>query len=70
MFMLVTLTKVLAANQGLYNRLLAAGLLRGLWLGSAKDRLYSFFSFALRSQVFLVERVQQKKFYTSKHYLR
>ena len=28
------LTKVLAANQGLYNGFLAAGLLWGLWLGS------------------------------------
>ena len=28
-------TKVLAANQGLYNGFLAAGLLWGLWLGSA-----------------------------------
>jgi putative membrane protein len=27
-------TKVLAANQGLYNGFLAAGLLYGLWLGS------------------------------------
>src|SRR3990167_8472213 len=28
------LTKVLAANQGLYNGFLAAGLLWGLWLGA------------------------------------
>ena len=28
-------TKVLAANQGLYNGFLAAGLLWGLWLGPA-----------------------------------
>lgn len=29
------ITKVLAANQGLYNGFLAAGLLLGLWLGDA-----------------------------------
>lgn len=36
-------TKVLAANQGLYNGFLAAGLLWGLWLGEAGDATKSFF---------------------------
>ena len=36
-------TKVLAANQGLYNGFLAAGLLWGLWLGPAGDPVKIFF---------------------------
>jgi len=36
-------TKVLAANQGLYNGFLAAGLLWGLWLGSAGLQFKVFF---------------------------
>lgn len=36
-------TKVLAANQGLYNGFLAAGLLWGLWLGSAGTGVKVFF---------------------------
>lgn len=36
-------TKVLAANQGLYNGFLAAGLLWGLWLGSAGFGVKVFF---------------------------
>ena len=36
-------TRVLAANQGLYNGLLAAGLLWGLWLGSAGLQFKVFF---------------------------
>ena len=36
-------TKVLAANQGLYNGFLAAGLLWGLWLGSAGLPVKVFF---------------------------
>lgn len=30
-------TRALAANQGLYNGFLAAGLLFGLWLGGSED---------------------------------
>ena len=36
-------TRVLAANQGLYNGFLAAGLLWGLWLGSAGLQFKVFF---------------------------
>ena len=36
-------TKVLAANQGLYNGFLAAGLLWGLWLGAAGRDVELFF---------------------------
>ena len=37
------LTKVLAANQGLYNGFLAAGLLWGLWLGAEGFGVKVFF---------------------------
>ena len=36
-------TKVLAANQGLYNGFLAAGLFWGLWLGPAGHAVKVFF---------------------------
>jgi putative membrane protein len=36
-------TKVLAANQGLYNGFLAAGLFWGLWLGEAGYQIKVFF---------------------------
>ena len=36
-------TKVLAANQGLYNGFLAAGLIWGLWLGEAGFAVKAFF---------------------------
>jgi putative membrane protein len=36
-------SKVLAANQGLYNGFLAAGLIWGLWLGPAGDPVKIFF---------------------------
>ena len=36
-------TKVLAANQGLYNGFLAAGLFWGLWLGDAGLQVKVFF---------------------------
>lgn len=36
-------TKVLAANQGLYNGFLAAGLIWGIWLGEAGDPVKLFF---------------------------
>ncbi|QIY78206.1 DUF1304 domain-containing protein [Chromobacterium violaceum] len=36
-------TRVLAANQGLYNGFLAAGLLWGLWLGAAGFQIKLFF---------------------------
>lgn len=36
-------TKVLAANQGLYNGFLAAGLLWGIWLGEAGDSIKVYF---------------------------
>lgn len=36
-------SKVLAANQGLYNGFLAAGLLWGLWLGDAGEPVKLFF---------------------------
>ena len=36
-------TKVLAANQGLYNGFLAAGLVWGLWLGAAGFQIKVFF---------------------------
>lgn len=36
-------TRVLAANQGLYNGFLAAGLLWGLWLGDAGVHIKIFF---------------------------
>ncbi|MGC0151952.1 DUF1304 domain-containing protein [Chromobacterium vaccinii] len=36
-------TKVLAANQGLYNGFLAAGLAWGLWLGAAGLQIKLFF---------------------------
>lgn len=36
-------TRVLAANQGLYNGFLAAGLLYGLWLGAAGGQFKVFF---------------------------
>ena len=36
-------SKVLAANQGLYNGFLAAGLIWGIWLGDAGDPVKSFF---------------------------
>jgi len=38
-----TATKVLAANQGLYNGFLAAGLFWGLWLGPAGFGVKVFF---------------------------
>lgn len=37
------MSKVLAANQGLYNGFLAAGLLWGLWLGGAGLQFKVFF---------------------------
>lgn len=36
-------SKVLAANQGLYNGFLAAGLIWGIWLGEAGDPVKTFF---------------------------
>lgn len=36
-------SKVLAANQGLYNGFLAAGLIWGIWLGDAGDPVKVFF---------------------------
>jgi putative membrane protein len=36
-------TTVLAANQGLYNGFLAAGLIWGIWLGEAGDPVKLFF---------------------------
>ena len=36
-------SKVLAANQGLYNGFLAAGLLWSVWLGAAGDHIKIFF---------------------------
>jgi len=36
-------SKVLAANQGLYNGFLAAGLIWGLWLGPAGFQIKTFF---------------------------
>lgn len=36
-------TRVLAANQGLYNGFLAAGLVWGIWLGEAGDPIKLFF---------------------------
>ncbi len=36
-------TKVLAANQGLYNGFLAAGLLWGIWLGAEGEPVKIFF---------------------------
>jgi len=36
-------TRVLAANQGLYNGFLAAGLVWGIWLGEAGDAVKLFF---------------------------
>lgn len=36
-------SKVLAANQGLYNGFLAAGLIWGIWLGEAGDGVKVFF---------------------------
>ncbi|MFC3192669.1 DUF1304 domain-containing protein [Marinicella sediminis] len=36
-------TRVLAANQGLYNGFLAVGLIWGLWLGPAGTHLQLFF---------------------------
>lgn len=36
-------SKVLAANQGLYNGFLAAGLVWGLWLGTAGFQFKAFF---------------------------
>jgi len=37
------ISKVLAANQGLYNGFLAAGLIWGLWLGGAGTQIRIFF---------------------------
>ena len=36
-------SKILAANQGLYNGFLAAGLIWGIWLGEAGDPVKIFF---------------------------
>lgn len=36
-------SKVLAANQGLYNGFLVAGLVWGIWLGDAGDPVKTFF---------------------------
>lgn len=36
-------SKTLAANQGLYNGFLAAGLIWGIWLGEAGDPIKMFF---------------------------
>lgn len=36
-------TRTLAANQGLYNGFLAAGLFWGIWLGEAGDPVKAFF---------------------------
>src|ERR1700712_3185063 len=36
-------SKVLAANQGLYNGFLVAGLIWGIWLGEAGDPVKIFF---------------------------
>ncbi|MHB1102042.1 MAG: DUF1304 domain-containing protein [Devosia sp.] len=37
------ISKVLAANQGLYNGFLAAGLIWGIWLGDGGDPVKTFF---------------------------
>jgi putative membrane protein len=37
------MTKVMAANQGLYNGFLSAGLLWGLWLGAGGAHIQVFF---------------------------
>ena len=37
------ITRILAANQGLYNGFLAAGLIWGLWLGEAGTDIKFFF---------------------------
>ena len=37
------ISKTLAANQGLYNGFLAAGLIWGIWLGDAGDPVKIFF---------------------------
>lgn len=36
-------SKMLAANQGLYNGFIAAGLIWGIWLGEAGDPIKMFF---------------------------
>ncbi|MDE2048026.1 MAG: DUF1304 domain-containing protein, partial [Betaproteobacteria bacterium] len=41
---MATATKVLAANQGLYNGFLAAGLFWGLWLGADGFAVKVFFA--------------------------
>lgn len=40
-------TRVLAANQGFYNGILAAGLLWGLWLGAEDESVVVFFLVAV-----------------------
>lgn len=40
-------SRVLAANQGLYNGFLVAGLVWGLWLGAAGDPVKIFFLFCV-----------------------
>ncbi|ACE85368.1 DUF1304 domain-containing protein [Cellvibrio japonicus] len=41
------LTKVLAANQGLYNGFLAAGLVWGLWLGNEGTQIFFLLCIAI-----------------------
>jgi putative membrane protein len=60
-------TKVLAANQGLYNGFLAAGLFWGLSLGSAGHDVKVFFSLAFCSPVCTVRQLPVRKFSTSRH---
>jgi putative membrane protein len=57
-------SKVLAANQGLYNGFLAAGLLWGLWLGAAgKSALVFFLACVIVAGVYGAATVNKRIFF-------
>ena len=57
-------SKVLAANQGLYNGFLVAGLVWGLWLGGAGFAVKTFFlACAVVAGVFGAATVSRRIFY-------
>ena len=60
-----TATKALAANQGLYNGFLAAGLVWGLWLGATvgRDILVFFLGCVLVAGIFGAATVSRKIFF-------
>ena len=62
-------SRTLAANQGLYSEIWAAGLICGLCLGVDGNPINVFFSFASSSQVYWrVDNKSQEHYWRSMHF--